>query len=93
MEFSRPEYWGGEPIRSPADFPDLGIKLRSLALQADSLATALSVQFSSATQSRLTLCDPMDCSTPGFLVHHQHPKLAQIHVHLVSNAIQTFHPF
>ena len=30
-----------------------------------------SVQFSSVTQSCLTLCDPMDCSTPGLPVHHQ----------------------
>ena len=37
-------------------------------------------QFSSVTQSCLTLCDPMDCSTPGFLVHHHLPQLAQTHV-------------
>ena len=43
--------------------------------------------FSSVTQSRLTLCDPMDCSTPGFPVHHQFPKLSQTHVRPVSNAI------
>ena len=36
-------------------------------------------QFSSVAQSCLTLCDPMDCSTPGFPVHHQLPELAQIH--------------
>ena len=34
-----------------------------------------SVQFSSAAQSCLTLCNPMDCSTPGLPVHHQHPEL------------------
>ena len=37
-------------------------------------------------------CDPMDCSTPGFPVHHQLPKLAQIHVQRVSDAIQPSHP-
>ena len=37
--------------------------------------------FSSVTQSCLTLCDPMDCSTPGFPVHHQFPEFTQIHVH------------
>ena len=37
--------------------------------------------FSSVTQSCLTLCDPMDCSTPGFPVHHQIPELAQTQVH------------
>ena len=35
-----------------------------------------------------TLCDPMDCSTPGFPVHHQLPELAQTHVHRVGDAIQ-----
>ena len=34
----------------------------------------------------------MDCSTPGFLVHHQLPELAQTHVHRVSDAIQPSHP-
>ena len=46
-----------------------------------------SVQFSSVTQSCLTLCDPMNCSTPGLPVHHQHPELTQTHVHEVSDAI------
>ena len=40
----------------------------------------LSVQFSSVTQSCPTLCDPMDCSRPGFPVHHQFPELTQAHV-------------
>ena len=39
-----------------------------------------SVQFSSVTQSCPTLCDPMDCSTPGFPVHHQLPEFTQTHV-------------
>ena len=40
----------------------------------------------------LTLCDPMDCSTPGLpIIHHQLPELAQTHVHWVSDAIQTSH--
>ena len=46
----------------------------------------------SVTQSCLTLCDPMDCSTPGFSVHHQLPKLAQTDVHPVGDAIQPSHP-
>jgi len=49
-------------------------------------------QFSSVTQSCLTICDPMDCITPGFPVHHQHLELAQTHVHRVHDAIQPFHP-
>ena len=51
-----------------------------------------SVQFSSVTQSRLTLCDPMNRSTPGLPVHHQLPESTQTHVHRVSDAIQPFHP-
>ena len=49
-------------------------------------------QFSSVTQLCLTLCDPLDCSTPGLPVHHQLPELAQTHVHQVSDAIQPSHP-
>ena len=48
--------------------------------------------FSPVAQSCLTLCNPMDCSTPGSPVHHQHPELAQIHVHWVDNTIQPSHP-
>ena len=40
----------------------------------------------------LTLCDPMDCSTPGFHVLHCLPEFAQTHVHWVGDAIQPFHP-
>ena len=49
-------------------------------------------QFSSVAQSCLTLCNPMDCSTPGFPVHHQLPELTQTHVHQVGNAVQPSHP-
>ena len=49
-------------------------------------------QFSSVTQSCLTLRDPMDCSTPGFPVHHQLLELAQTHVHWVGDAIRLSHP-
>ena len=45
-------------------------------------------QFSSITQSCLTLCDPMDCSTPGLPVHHQLPEFTQTHAHRVDDAIQ-----
>ena len=46
----------------------------------------------SVAQSCVTLCDPMDWSKPGFPVHHQLPKLAQTHVHWVSDAIQPSRP-
>ena len=51
-----------------------------------------SVQFSSVAQSCPSLCNPMDCSTPGFPVHVQLPELAQTHVHQVGDAIQSSHP-
>ena len=50
------------------------------------------ITVSSVTQSCQTHCDPMDCRTSGFPVHHQLPKLAQTHVHQVSDAIQQSHP-
>ena len=50
------------------------------------------VQFSSVAQSCLTLCDPMNHSTPGLPVHHQLPEFTQTHVHRVGNTIQPSHP-
>ena len=50
------------------------------------------IQFSSVTQSCPTLCDPMNCSTPGLSVHHQLPEFTQTHVHRVGDAIQPSHP-
>ena len=52
----------------------------------------LSVQFRSVTQSCLTLCDPMNRSTPGLPVHHQLPEFTQTYVHWVCDAIQPSHP-
>ena len=49
------------------------------------------VQFSLVVQSCPTVFDPMDCSTPGFLVHHQLPELAQTHVHQVDDVILPSH--
>ena len=50
------------------------------------------IQFSSVTQSCLTLCNSMDCSSPGFHVHPQLRELTQTHVHWVNDAIQPSHP-
>ena len=77
--FSRQEYWSGLP--SPGHLPDPGIKPRSPALQADSLLSEPpgkpldEDQFSSAQSLSQcpTLCDPMNCSTPGLPVHYQLP--------------------
>ena len=51
-----------------------------------------SLQLSSVAQSCPTLCDPMNCTTPGLPVHHQLPESAQTHVHRVGDAIQPSHP-
>ena len=52
---------------------------------------SVSQSVSSVTQSCLTLCDPMDRSTPGLPVHHQLPESMQTHVHRVGDAIQPSH--
>ena len=49
-------------------------------------------QFSSVAQSCPTLCNPMNCSTPGLPVYHQLPEFTQTHVHRVGDAIQPSHP-
>ena len=54
--------------------------------------TLYASQFSSIAQLCLTLCDPMNCSTPGLPVHHQLPEFIQTHVHGVGDAIQPSHP-
>ena len=57
-----------------------------------SLECSHRVQFSSVAQSCLTLCDPMNRSTPGLPVHHQLPEFTETHVHRVSDAISPSHP-
>ena len=52
---------------------------------------SITLQFSSVAQSCLTLCNPMDCSTPGFPVHHQLLELTQTHVHpIISSSVVPF---
>ena len=63
-----------------------------LALAPSQIFPFVSSQFSSVTQLCPILCDPMDCSRPGFPVHHQFLELAQTHVHWFSDAIQPYHP-
>ena len=53
-----------------------------------SSVTSLTIQFSSVTQSCLTLCDPMNHSMPGLTVHHQLLEFTQTHIHRVGDAIQ-----
>ena len=66
--------------------------LRMLCHQYWHLIVKLSVQFSSVAQLCLTLCDPMNHSTPGLPVHHQIPEFTETHFHQVGDAIQPSHP-
>ena len=73
MEFSRQEYWSGQPFPSPGDLLDPGIEPRSSALQADTLtseppAATVAAAAAKSLQSCLTLYDPIDGSPSGFLV-------------------------
>ena len=65
MGFSRQEYWSGFPCPPLGYLPDPGVERTSL-------------QFSSVAQPCPILCDPMDCSTPGFPVHHQLQSLLKL---------------
>ena len=65
---------------------------RDLGSYPGSVLNFSSVQFSSVAQSCPTLCDPMNCSTPGLPVHHQILEFTQTHVHQVGDAIQPSHP-
>ena len=65
---------------------------RCLLLGRKPMANLSSVQFILVAQLCPTLCDPMNCSTPGFPVLHHHPEIAETHVHRVSDAIQPSRP-
>ena len=73
--------WGHKRVRQ-----DLGTKQQHVCM------CVYSVQFSSVAHLCPTLCDPMNRSTPGLLVHHQLLEFTQTHVHRVSDAIQPSHP-
>ena len=67
-------------------------QLKQLSSSSSILWLWLLCQFSSVAQLCLPICDPMDCSMPGFPIHHQLLELAQTHVHRVGDAIQPSHP-
>ena len=105
--FPKVEYRNELPCLHPGDLPNPRIKLsvsfvsctgsRVLHRQRYRVSPSTRYQFSSVqlisvAQSRLTLCDPMNRSTPGLPVHHQLPELTQTHVHQVVDAIQPSHP-
>ena len=89
MGFARHEDWSGLLFLTLGDLPDPGIEPKSLVCigrqilyhcatwEAQILYTVLCL----VAQLCLTLCNPMDCSTPGFPVHHQLPEFTQTHVH------------
>ena len=76
----------------PNCYHDVNVVPRLVAWGVRGKQKLLKAQFSSVAQSCPTLCDPMDCSTPGFPVHHQLLEFTQTHVHWVSDAIQPSHP-
>ena len=95
---------GSEKSRWSRDFYHIGQRASPLTLSlthrrgavymgmAEKSQLFYSVLFSSVAQPCSTLCDPVDCSTPGFPVHHQLLELTQTHVHRVGDAIQPSHP-
>ena len=76
-------------------FPSTSLEVRlsiSMIFMASLGILTDSVQFSSVAQSCPTICNPMNCSTPGLPVHHHFPEFTQTHVHRVRDAIQPSHP-
>ena len=82
LGFSRQEHWSGLPFPSSMHESEKWKWSRDAPNQ-------LSVQFFSVAESCLTLCNPMNRSTPGLPVHHQLPEFTQTHVHQVSDAISS----
>ena len=77
-------------VKKESEKTDLKLSIQKMKIMASDPIG--SVQFSSVAQSCPTLCDRMNCSTPGLPVHHQLPESTQIHVHQVGDAIQPSHP-
>ena len=77
--------WNIPPSPSPTEFKRL---LNQISLKNESSFQSVS----SVTQSCLTLCNPMNRSTPGLPVHHQLLEFTQTHVHQVGDANRPSHP-
>ena len=75
-------YWLGYPSYTMLNDLDIFVSLSSLFCTP--------VQFSSVTQSCLTLCDPMNCSMPDLSVHHQLPEFTQTHIESVMPSSHLF---
>ena len=76
----------------PSPCIDLSVLLCLNHIDSLKIVKATSVQFSSVSQSCLTLCDLMNRSMPGLPVHHQLLESTQTHAHRVGDAIQPSHP-
>ena len=74
------------------EIENAGLKLNIQKTKIMASGPISSIQFSSVAQSCLTLCNPMNRSTPGFPVHHQLQEFTQTHVHWVGDTIQSSHP-
>ena len=79
-------------LHDPDNHDDMITHLEPDILECEVKWAFSRVQFSSATQSYTTLCDPMNSSMPGLPVHYHLPEFTQTHVHRVSEAIQPSHP-
>ena len=78
------------PLLLPSIFPSIRVFSnesvftsggQSIGASASASVLPMNIQFSSVAQLCLTLCDPMNHSTPGLPVHHQLLEFTQTHVH------------
>ena len=97
---SRQGYWSWLPFFAPGDLPDAGIEpvswvawLGGRFFSTETPGKPYICFFCSCLAAQLcpALCDPVDCSMPGFPVLHHLPKFTQTHVHWVSDATQPSH--
>ena len=93
LQYFGPLIWGADSLEKTLKLGKIESKRRKgwqRMRWLDSITD--SIQFSSVAQSCPTLCNPMNCSTPGLPVHHQLPEFTQTHVHWVGDVIQPSHP-
>ena len=88
---NKKETWCIKTKGHPTYSQHLSVVLRGKQLITKAVSHSSHI-LSSVAQSCPTICDPMDCSIPGFSAHHQLLELAQTHVHRVGDAVQPSHP-
>ena len=79
-------------VKQESEKVGLKLNIQKTKIMVSGAITSWQVEFGSVAHSCLTLCDPMDRSTPGLPVHHQLPEFTQTHVHRVGDTIQPSHP-